>query len=442
MGGKEGMFSWCQLLQMIWPLLVEQLLSVLVGMVDVLMVSFVGEATVSGVSLVDSINHLVLQFLFAMTAGGTVVCARYIGSGDYALAKKSGGQLFSVTTFLMLLLSLLLFFGEETILHILFGTVSPEVMRDAEVYMRFTAVSFPFLAVYYSAVSIFRAVGNTRLSMLVSLGMNLLNISGDVLCIFGLGMGVEGVALPTLLSRMVAAAVICIFLQSADNVLRIDNFGQCKLDERILREILSIGIPSGVESSLFNVGKVLLQSLVSTLGTASIAAYAVAGNLVTYLYLPGNALGAAMVTIVGQCRGAGELGQAKDYTKLLTLLNYAGLLPICAVMIFGRSIWVGFYHLSPQSSYMAEELLLAHSLAMILWPVAFLLPYYFRAIGRAIFPMLVAIGAMLVFRLGFAYVFVAWLGKDVLWVWYAMFMDWFFRLIVFGAAFRKTKPIE
>ena len=168
MSNKERLFSWRRLLRLIWPLLVEQLLTVLVGMVDVLMVAFVGEAAVSGVSLVDSINHLVLQFLFAMTAGGTVVCAKYIGGGDYASARKSGGQLLSVTTAALLLLSIVMLCGGESILRVLFGTVAPEVMRDAEVYMRFTAVSFPFLAVYHSAASIFRAEGNTRLSMLVS----------------------------------------------------------------------------------------------------------------------------------------------------------------------------------------------------------------------------------------------------------------------------------
>ena len=141
------------------------------------------------------------------------------------------------------------------------------------------------------------------------------------------------------------------------------------------------------------------------------------------------------MTIVGQCRGAGAPEQAKSYTKLLVMLNYAALVPICAVMIFGRSFWVGLYHLSPESAYFAEGLLLAHSLAMIIWPVAFMLPYYFRAIGRAVFPMAVAIGTMLVFRIGFAYMFVDWMGKDVLWVWYAMFLDWLVRVLLFGAAF-------
>ena len=435
MSKTDRLFSGRQLSRLIWPLVTEQVLSVLVGMVDVLMVSFVGEAAVSGVSLVDAVNHLVLQVLFAMTAGGTVVCAKYIGAGEYISARKSGGQLLSVTTGALLLLSLLLLAGGQSLLRLLFGTVDPEVMRDAEIYMQFTAVSFPFLAVYHSAASVFRAEGNTRLSMLVSFGMNLLNIVGDALCIFGFGMGVEGVAVATLLARAVAAVAICLFLQSPDNALRIRRLGDCRPSGAILREILSIGVPGSVESGLFNLGKVMLQSLVSTLGTASIAAYAVAGNLATYLYLPGNALGAALMTIVGQCRGAGEPEQAKSYTKLLVMLNYAALIPICAVMIFGRSFWVGLYHLSPESAYFAEGLLLAHSLAMIIWPVAFMLPYYFRSIGRAVFPMAVAIGTMLVFRIGFAYMFVDWMGKDVLGVWYAMLLDWLVRGLLFGAAF-------
>ncbi|MBR5163089.1 MAG: MATE family efflux transporter, partial [Schwartzia sp.] len=193
---KDKLFSGKQLAQLIWPLAVEQLLSFLIGMIDVLMVAFIGEAAVSGVSLVDAVNFLILQVLFAMTAGGTVVCAKYIGSGKIVSAKKSGGQLLAVTTGALLLLSLLLLFGGQSVLGLLFGTVAPEVMENAEIYMRFTAASFPFLAIYYSATSIFRAEGNTRLSMLVSLGMNLLNIVGNAICIFGFGMGVEGVAIP------------------------------------------------------------------------------------------------------------------------------------------------------------------------------------------------------------------------------------------------------
>lgn len=436
------LFTRKQLTRLIWPLLVEQLLSVLVGMVDVLMVSFVGEATVSGVSLVDSVNHLIIQVLFALTAGGTVVCAKCIGAKDAEGARRSAGQLLTITTAAMLVLAALFLAAGRHILRLLFGTVEAEVMRNAEIYMRFTAASFPFLAIYHANAAIFRAKGNSKLSMLVSLGMNLLNIAGNAICIFGLGWGVEGVALPTLISRMAAAVAMCFFLQSAKNELRLGSIRQFKSEGAILRQILSIGIPGSVESGLFNLGKVLLQSLVSTLGTASIAAYAVAGNLVTYLYLPGNALGTAITTVVGQCSGAGEPEQAKQYTKKLIVLDYVMLVPICAALIIWRDFWVGLYHLSTGSAELAAGLLLAHSLAMVLWPVAFLLPYYFRATGRATFSMLVAVGAMAVFRIGFAYLFVMLLGKNVLWVWYAMFIDWVFRIAVFIPAFKKGKVLN
>ena len=189
---ENALFTRKQLTRLIWPLLVEQLLSVLVGMVDVLMVSYVGEATVSGVSLVDSVNHLIIQVLFALTAGGTVVCAKCIGAKDMLSAKKSGGQLLLITTAAMLVLMAVLLAAGVAVLRLLFGTVEAEVMRNAEIYMRFTAASFPFLAIYHANAAIFRAKGNSKLSMLVSLGMNLLNIAGNAICIFGLGWGEIG----------------------------------------------------------------------------------------------------------------------------------------------------------------------------------------------------------------------------------------------------------
>ena len=431
------LFSRHDLTQLLWPLVVEQLLAVLVGMVDVLMVAYVGEATVSGVSLVDSVNMLVIQVLFALTAGGTVVCAQFIGAENYKSASKSGGQLLFITTGLMLIISAAFLIKGNYLLSAIFGQVDSDVMEDAVKYLAYTAASFPFLAVYYSSAAIFRAAGNTRLSMLAALGMNLLNIVGNAICIFGLHMGVVGVALPTLISRVVAAVFMVYSLQHFGKGVWLHSFLQLKPDGEIIRKILSIGIPNSVESGLFNFGKILLQSLVSTLGTASIAAYAVASNLATYLYLPGNALGAGMITIVGQCYGAKKPEQARYYARILLYLNYAFLAVICSVMIVGRSFWVGCYNLSPHSAGLAEELIFSHSAAMIIWPVAFLLPYYFRAVGKAAFTMKVAVFTMAVFRVGLAYLFIDLWHKNVLWVWYAMFVDWIFRVIIYGYCFLK-----
>lgn len=338
---NKYLFTKKQLTHLIWPLLVEQLLSVLVGMVDVLMVSYVGEATVSGVSLVDSVNHLIIQVLFALTAGGTVVCAKSIGAKDMLSAKKGCGQLLLITTGSMLALTALFF---------------------------------------------------------------------------------------------IAGAMV-ILLQSKRNMLWIDSFRHLRPERAILRQILSIGVPGSVESALFNLGKVMLQSLVSTLGTASIAAYAVAGNLVTYLYLPGNAMGTTITTVVGQCIGAGESEQARYYTKKLVIMDYLMLIPICAVMIIGRGFWVSLYNLSAMPAILAAGLVLIHSLGMILWPLAFLLPYYFRATGKAVFSMLVAVAAMAIFRVGLAYLFVMLMHRNVLWIWYAMLLDWLFRVLIFVPVF-------
>ena len=431
------LFSRKRLLQMLWPLVIEQFLSVLVGMIDVLMVSSLGEEAVSGVSLVDSVNHLILQVLFALTAGGTVVCARFIGAKDESGVGKSAAQLLGITTAGMLLLTLILLAGGRQILGLIFGHVEPAVMESAVIYMRYTACAFPFLAIYYSASSVFRAQGNTRISMLASLGMNLLNIAGNALCIYGLRMGIVGVALPTLISRAAAACAMLFLLQRPGGPPLIRGIGQFRPDRGILREILSIGVPNSVESSLFNLGKLLLQSLVATLGTSSLAAYAVAGNLATYLYLPGNAIGAEITTVTGQCRGGGKPEQAKAYTVLLTLMNYLMLVPICLALILGRHFWVSCYHLSDQAAVLGAGLILAHSAAMILWPVAFNLPYYFRASGRARFTMWVALAAMAFCRLGLAWLFVALLHRNVLWVWYAMFVDWVLRIALYVPAFLK-----
>ena len=430
------------LLTLIWPLLVEQLLSVLVGMADVLMVAVLGEAAISGVSLVDALNNLFMQVLFALSAGGTVVCAQLIGAGDSERAARAGAQLYFITVSAMTAVMLLFLAGGRRLLGLLYGQVDTAVMDSATVYFLITALSFPLLAIYNAGIAIFRAQGNTKLSMKVSLRMNILNLIGNAFCIFVLKMGVAGVAIPTVLARGYAAAVITKRIQRPEHPLRMRSAADLRPNGELIRKVLSIGLPNGMESGLFRLGTVLLQSLVATLGTASIAAYAVANNLATYLYLPGNALGAAMITVVGQCYGAGAYDQAKKHAKWLLRLNYLMAAVIGAALIVGSGFWVGLYQLTGESKELARSLITAHSLAMVIWPTAFLFPYYFRAIGRAAFTMWIAIIAMWVFRIGLAYLFVRVLGMSVLGVWYAMFIDWAFRTVVYLTTFPKSLPAK
>lgn len=429
---NELIFSRRRLSALIIPLILEQLLSVLVGMIDVVMVSFIGEAAVSGVSLVDSITNLIIQILFAVTSSGTIICAFYIGRKDSETARKTGGQLIMMTVLTMTVISGIFIMPGGSMLGVLFSKADHDVMENASQYLFITAFSYPFLAIFYSIAALFRARGRSSIPMGAAAFMNVINIAGNAVCIFVLGMGVDGVAIPTVISRLAAAAVMVVIMQSRRNDFRLDKVSQFRPDKFIIRKILFIGIPTAMESSLFNFGKILLQSLVSTMGTASIAAYAVAANLVTYLYLPGNALGIAMGTVVGQCRGAGHLDQAKHYAVVLTGINYVMAAILSLILFAGRGCWIGLYHLSAEAFVLTDGLLTAHCVMMAVWPIAFLLPYYYRALGFATRTMVIAAAAMIVFRIGFAYLFVVVLGKDVLWVWYAMFLDWIFRAIVYG----------
>ncbi len=430
------LFSRRDLTRLLAPLIVEQLLAVLVGMVDVLMVAAVGEMAVSGVALVDSISMLVIQVLAALATGGAVVCSQYIGQKREDLGCVAAGQLVMITAVFSLVIAGIALFGGRHLLRLIFGSVEADVMDNAARYFRITSVSYPFLAMYNSSAALFRSMGNSRMSMLVSLQMNLLNILGNALCVFGFHMGVEGVAYPTLFSRMYAALVMMVLLQRPANVLRIPGVSHLKPRKDMIGSILSIAIPSGVESGVFQFGKIMVQSLVSTLGTASIAAFAVASNLVTFQYLPGNAMGLGLITIVGQCVGAGENEQAKRYTWKIILADYAALVVICGVMALARGSIVSIYHLSPEASAMAESLLLLHCCMMIVWPFAFPLPNTLRAGLDAKFTMLVSVCSMWIFRIGGAYLFVKGLGVGLIGVWMGMFVDWVFRASMFLWRFR------
>ena len=422
------MFSRKDLVHLFAPLLVEQLLAVLVGMADVVMVAAVGETAVSGVALVDSISVLIIQVLSAMATGGAVVCSQYIGKKKPEQACRAAGQL--------VLIAAVAFIGNRHLLRLIFGSVEASVMDNAQTYFWFTAMSYPFLALYNSGAALFRSMGNSKVSMKVSLAMNAINVAGNALCVFGLHMGVEGVAIPTLVSRMFAAVVMVILVRSPKNSIRVYSFRQLVPQLDMIGKILAVGVPSGLENGMFQFGKIALQSLVSTLGTASIAGYAVATNLVTFQYLPGVALGLGLITIVGQCVGAGEPEQAKRYTKKVIAVNYGLLLVICTLMAVFRSFVVGIYNLSPEASDLAQKLLLAHSCGMVLWPLAFALPNTLRAGLDAKFTMMVSVFSMWMFRIGLGYVFVKGLHMSVLGIWYAMFVDWIFRLVVFVWRFK------
>ena len=298
------MFSKQALRRLIIPLIIEQFLSVMVGMADIMMVSAAGETAVSSVALVDLINVLIINVFSALATGGAVVCAQSIGAQELDRANRAANQLMYIVTAAALVIMGLVLLLHRWLLGLLFGQVEPAVMEGAVTYFVISAWSYPFIALYNGCAALLRAMGNSRASMYVSALMNVLNVIGNAVLVYGFHMGVAGVALPSLFSRAVAAAVMLALLHSGRGLVRIHGLLRFRFEPPTMAKILRIGIPNGLENSFFQLGRVVLVSLISTFGTAQTAANAVANNIDNFGVIPGQAMGLALITVVGQCVGA------------------------------------------------------------------------------------------------------------------------------------------
>ncbi len=419
------------LVRLIVPLIVEQALTMLVGMADGIMVSSVGETAISGVSLVDMIGAVILVLFSALATGGSVVTSQFLGARNMEKARRSAGQLvlMSAGAGIATMVPCLLF--PRQLLKLCFGAIEPEVMEAGLVYLKITALSFPGLALYNAGAAILRTVGNSKASMKVSTLMNIINVAGNALCIYGLGMGVEGVAIPTLVSRLVAGAVMMILVLDPKGSL-LSREGLTTLDGRLMGSILRIGVPSACENCFFSLGRLIVASMITLFGTSQVSANAVASNIDRVAILIGQAFSLAMVTVVGQCIGARDTKQATHYTRKLLIWSYVsqGAFDIL-ILLFAKQL-VGLYSLEPQTQELAVRLVCIHSsMAVLMWPLSFVLPNALRAANDVKFTMWVGIGSMLVARIFGSWLLCVQLGLGAVGVWIAMILDWVVRISFF-----------
>lgn len=433
---KEVLFSKEQLMKLILPLVVEQLLAVTVGMADMIMVSGAGESAVSGVSLVNTISNLLIMLFSALATGGAVVSAQYLGSKKKEEACKAANELLIVcfvTSFVLTLISLA---ANRAILQLIYGDVEQSVMDCAVVYFYITACSFPFLALYNACAGLFRSMNNSGISMRVSVVMNVLNISGNAIFIYVFHMGVAGVGYATLISRITACMIMLVLIRQSKYEIHVTSYLRPGWYPSIVMAVLSIGIPSALENSMFQIGKLLTQSLISSFGTASIAANACASTVETLADIPAVAIGLGLTTVVGQCVGAGDYEQARYYSKKLIKVAYFFLIILNLVIFAGAPVISGWYNLTEMGNYYAIQLIRYHSICcMILWPLAFTVSSILRAAGDAKYTLTINVISMWVFRIGFAYILGRYMNMGVLGVWIAMTIDWLARAVCFVIRF-------
>lgn len=422
------------------PLVIEQVLVMLVGMVDTVMVASAGEAAVSGVSLVDMVNYLIITVMAALTTGGSVIISQYAGSRQPEQAERSARQLMMVTLLLSAAILAVCLLGRDAILRLFFGSVEADVMAAAQTYFMITACSFPFLGIYDAGAALYRVMGKTSVTMYVSLAMNVINVIGDFIGVSVLHAGVAGVAVPTLLSRAFAAVVMTRLAFRRQNSIPLYCHHILMWDTPVVRRILHIAVPNGLENGLFALGKVLVTSIVAGFGTVRIAANGVANSVDQIAVIVVNAVNLAMVPVVGQCVGASDYTQAAHYTEKLMRISYLFTAVLGLAVCVLLPVLLPLYGLSADTLRLAALLIVLHNaLALLLHPTSFNLANSLRAAGDARFTMIVGICSMIVFRLGSALLFGKLLRLRIVGVWIAMGMDWLARSIAFSIRYKSGK---
>ena len=437
---QTHLYSNTDLRKLLIPIIIEQLLSSLMGTVDTMMVSNVGSAAISAVSLVDSINILVIQALSALAAGGAILCSQYLGSEKRDGAIRSAQQVLFVMTVLSVALSAGCLIFRVPLLRVIFGAVEADVMKNSQVYFLFTLLSFPFIGLYDAGASILRAQNNSRSPMVISVISNFMNIGGNAILIFGFHMGVEGAAISTLISRIFCAVVVLWKLRDESKPIFVKQYLSIRPDFGLIKKILFIGIPSGIENSMFQFGKLAIQSTVSTLGTVAIAAQAMTNILENLNGVAAIGVGIGLMTVVGQCLGAGRKDEVIYYIKKLSWLAEAAIVISCLTVLALTKPITLLGGMEAESADLCFKMVIFITITKpISWVLSFIPAYGMRAAGDVKFSMITSCCTMWLCRVSLCiYLCRVW-GFGPIAVWIGMFSDWTLRAIIFSIRFHSRK---
>ena len=437
---KPYYFSNRALKRLIVPMIIEQFLAILVGMSDSIMVATVGEHAVSGVSLVDNIFILLIYLFAALATGGAVVMGQYLGQNKHEKANRAVNQLILFTALFAICIVIGLYLARNLILHRVFGAIEANVMEASKTYLLIVSASIPFIALYNAGAAVFRTMGNSKVPMYLSMMMNAINVGGNAILIFGFGMGVAGAATSTLVSRVISAVAIILLLCSPEHLLHLERPFSFKLDFGMLKKIAYIGIPNGLENGMFQLGKIMVLSMITGFGTAAIAANAVSNIIATFQVLPGMSVGMAVITVCSRCVGAGDYEAARYYTRKILKLVHILIIVFSVTTLVALPGIMHLYNLSDDAMTFTKQIIWYHGICcMLIWPEAFTLPNTLRAASDVKFCMILSIISMWVFRIAFSYIIAVRMGMGVLGVWIAMTIDWAVRAVLFIIRYRGKR---
>ena len=425
---------------LILPIIIEQLLNSLMGLVDTMMVTSVGSEAIAAVSLVDSINNLVIQIFSAMAAGAAIVCSQYIGSGNKKESCRAAEQVVLTVVVISLSITAFCILGGERLLRLIFGTVEDSVMENALIYFMITVISYPFLGLFSAGAAFYRASGNSKFPTKVSVISNIINVTGNALFIYGFKWGVAGAAFATLLARIFSTVVIYYCLRKPKQTIIVRDYLRIRPDITLILAIMAIGVPAGIENGMFQFGKLAVQSTVSTLGTIAISAQAMTDIFELVNGIFSNSVGIGLMTVVGQCIGARRTEEAKYYFVKLMGIAWIGVLVSCLLVLAVTKPVTWLSGMEPEAAEMCFKMVTAMTIVKpFIWVGAFGLPYGFRAAGDVKFSMIVSVCSMWICRVGLCIFLVRELHFGLMGVWIGIFVDWIVRATILSMRFLSGK---
>jgi putative MATE family efflux protein len=450
----QSVFTKKDLHRLIFPLVLEQFLAMTIGACDTVMVSSVGEAGVSGVSLIDQLTQLFIQLFAAFATGGAVVSSQYLGQKSDEKARSASRQLIYISLFAAFLIIAVCLPLRSYILNFIYGGSGQDVMNNALIYFVWVLISFPFLAIYNSCAALYRSMGNSQVSLKVSVVMNITNIVGNFILIYGAKIGVAGAGIATLMSRALAAFIMLWLLSrpsAKSGRIYFEKLWKFEIRFDMIRKILKVAVPSGIENSVFHFGKILVYSFMSGFGLAAIAANAITNTVASFSNIPAQAIGLSCVTVIGQCVGAGEKEQAKLFGKKLLKEAYYGMFFVAILVFLFAPYLVLIFNLSDEARKLSVGVIRTCMVANIFfWPMSFTMPNILRAAGDARYTMIISNISMWLFRVLSSFL----ISKYLLYrfpenthyalygIWFGMYIDWIFRGLMFALRFKGSKWLE
>ena len=434
------MFSNRDLRRLIAPLFLEQLLVILVGLADTFVISYAGEAAVSGVSLVNSFNTIFIFLFTALASGGAVIVSQYIGGEKMEMAGESASQLLMVSTLFSGVIMAVTLLSGCPLMGLLFGKVERDVMDACMIYLRISAYSYPALAIYNAGAALFRSIGKTSTTMYIAIFSNVINVAGNVIGVFALHAGVVGVAVPSLIARTFSAVVVTVLCFRKRNGVYYKKRWICHFDAGLLKRILGIAVPNGVEQGIFQFVKVALSSVVALFGRSQIAANGIAQSIWSLAALVCVTMGPVFITVIGQCMGSRDTEQAEYYFRKLLKITLL-ISVVWNVLVFALTpLVMQFYDVSEETKKLTVMLVLIHNIFnCIAFPFADPLGKGMRAAGDVRFTMVISLATTIGIRLIFSLLFAIVMDMGVIGIAWAMCLDWCSRAVIFYIRFRKGK---